>query len=115
MTKLFVGGLAYSVTNSQLEETFKQFGQVQSAQVITDKYSGQSKGFGFVEMVNDEEAQKAILELNGKPFEGRTLGVSVARPREENRDRSFSNDRGGDRGGSRGGNDRSSFNRGGRR
>lgn len=83
MTKLFVGGLPYATTNDQLLEMFSKFGQVSSAVIVTDKFSGQSKGFGFVEMQNDAEAQKAISELNGTSMEGRTIGVSVARPREE--------------------------------
>ncbi len=83
MTKLFVGGLPYSINNQSLEDLFKPFGQVLSAQVITDKFTGQSKGFGFVEMADDAEAQKSISELNGSALEGRTLGVSVARPRED--------------------------------
>lgn len=85
MTKLFVGGLPYSVTSQSLEDLFKKFGQVNSAIIITDKFSGQSKGFGFIEMANDIEAQKAISELNGTSLENRTLGVSVARPREDKR------------------------------
>ncbi len=83
MTKLFVGGLSYSINNQALEDLFKKFGQVMSAQVITDKFTGQSKGFGFVEMSVDSDAQKAIQELNGKTLENRTLGVSVAKPRED--------------------------------
>ena len=83
MTKLFVGGLSYSTNNQSLNDLFSKYGQVTSATVITDKYTNQSKGFGFVEMVNDTEAQKAIKELDGSDYEGRKLGVSVARPRED--------------------------------
>lgn len=83
MTKLFVGGLPYAVTNQQLEELFAQHGQVTSATIITDRYSGQSKGYGFVEMQNDDEAQAAISALDGSEVSGRKIGVSVARPREE--------------------------------
>lgn len=83
MTKLFVGGLPYAVNNSELQQMFASFGTVQSAQVITDKFSGQSKGFGFVEMADDQEAQAAINALNGSDFQGRKLGVSVARPKED--------------------------------
>jgi cold-inducible RNA-binding protein len=83
MTKLFVGGLTYAKTSQDLQAMFEEFGQVQSAQVIVDKYSNQSKGFGFVEMTNDEEAQNAIKALDGKDVDGRKLGVSVAKPREE--------------------------------
>lgn len=93
MTKLFVGGLPYSVNNQTLEEMFTKFGQVTSAQVITDKFTNQSKGFGFVEMPNDDEAQKAIQELNGTSLDNRTIGVSVARPREDKPRRDFGDNR----------------------
>lgn len=86
MTKLFVGGLPYSVDNAKLNEMFAAFGAVVSANVITDKYTNQSKGFGFVEMTSDDDAQKAIKALDGSDYEGRRLGVSVAKPREEHRD-----------------------------
>lgn len=85
MTKIFVGGIPYSITNQTLEEMFAKFGTVSSAQIIMDKYSGQSKGFAFVEMPEDGEAQKAIQALDGSEIDGRKIGVSVARPREENR------------------------------
>ena len=84
MTKLFVGGLSYSLNNDALADLFKQFGEVTSAQIITDKFTGQSKGFGFVEMADDAAAQTAISQLDGSMVENRKLGVSVARPREEN-------------------------------
>lgn len=84
MTKLFVGGIPYSISNQQLEELFAKFGAVSSAQIVMDKFSGQSKGFAFVEMSSDEDAQKAVKELDGYGFEGRKIGVSVARPREDN-------------------------------
>ncbi len=87
MTKLFVGNLPYSTTNDELTNMFLAFGQVASATVVTDKFSGRSKGFGFVEMDNDDEAQKAIADLNGKDMGGRAMVVSVARPREERPDR----------------------------
>lgn len=107
MTKLFVGGLAYSVTNQQLTDLFNQFGQVDSANVIFDKFSNQSKGFGFVEMPNDSEANEAINKLNGSTFEGRTLGVSVARPKEDRPNNGGFDNRGGgnnrNSGGGRGG------------
>jgi RNA recognition motif-containing protein len=83
--KLYVGNLAYGVSNSELEELFSPFGAVQSAQVITDRETGRSKGFGFVEMANDDEAQAAIQGLNGKDMNGRPLTVNEARPREERR------------------------------
>lgn len=83
MTKLFVGGLPYSVDSQKLNEMFAIFGAVVSAVVIMDKYTNQSKGFGFVEMSDDQAAQEAISKLNGSDLEGRTLGVSVAKPRED--------------------------------
>jgi RNA recognition motif-containing protein len=83
MTKLFVGGLSYSINSQGLQTMFEAFGQVQSAQVVMDKYTNQSKGFGFVEMADDNEAQAAISALNETEVEGRKIGVSVARPRED--------------------------------
>lgn len=82
-TKLYVGGLAYAVTDDQLRELFEACGKVESAQVIVDRDSKQSKGFGFVEMSTDEEAQAAIKELSGKEVGGRAIIVNAARPREE--------------------------------
>lgn len=81
--KLYVGGLSYSTTQDSLKDYFSQAGAVMSAIIITDKMSGRSKGFGFVEMGSDEEAQKAIEMFDGKEFEGRTLTVNEARPMEE--------------------------------
>jgi RNA recognition motif-containing protein len=94
-TKLFVGGLAYSVNDDQLKDLFAAAGTVVSAQVIVDKYSNQSKGFGFVEMSSEEEAKKAIDELNGKDFEGRSIAVNEARPQERREPRSFGGGGGG--------------------
>ena len=82
-TKLYVGNLGYGIGDSDLEKLFSAYGSVRSAQVIKDRYSGQSKGFGFVEMGSNQEAQAAIAALNGKEIEGRTLTVNEARPREE--------------------------------
>lgn len=82
-TKLYVGSLPYSTTEQQLNELFSQYGTVQSAKVITDRYTGQSRGFGFVEMATGEEAQKAIAALNGSSLGGRTLVVNEARPQEK--------------------------------
>jgi RNA recognition motif-containing protein len=79
-TKLYVGGLSYSTTSENLREYFAQCGTVESATVITDKFSGQSRGFGFVEMSTSEEAQAAIAKLNDQAFEGRRLAVNVANP-----------------------------------
>lgn len=78
--KLFVGGLSWDTTNESLQNFFAQIGTVVSATVITDKFSGKSKGFGFVEMSSPEEAQQAMQELNGKALDGRTIAVSEARP-----------------------------------
>lgn len=82
-TKLYVGSLPYSTTEQQLSELFAQYGTVQSAKVITDRYTGQSRGFGFVEMATGDEAQKAIAALNGSSLGGRTLVVNEARPQEK--------------------------------
>ena len=90
--KLYVGNLGYGVTSSDLEQMFAPFGTVESAQVITDRDTGKSKGFGFVEMSSDAEAQAAIAAMSGKQMGGRSLTVNEAKPRE---------DRGG--GGGRGG------------
>ena len=80
--KLYVGNLDYNVSKSDLEQMFGAFGAVDSAQVITDRDSGRSKGFGFVEMKSDSEAQAAISALNGKSIDGRALIVNEARPQE---------------------------------
>jgi RNA recognition motif-containing protein len=96
--KLYVGNLDYSVTSADLQQLFSQNGSVQSADVIMDKMSGRSKGFGFVEMATDEEAQAAIAALNGKDYSGRALTVNEAKPRPEG-----GGGGGGGRGGSRGG------------
>jgi RNA recognition motif-containing protein len=81
--KLYVGNLGYGITSSDLEQLFAAFGSVQSAEVIADRETGRSKGFGFVEMSSDQEAQAAIEGLNGKEHESRALTVNEARPREE--------------------------------
>src|SRR6516162_10039003 len=81
--KLYVGNLTYGVTDSQLEQLFAAHGTVQSAQVIMDRDTGRSKGFGFVEMGSDQEAQAAIQALNGKEVDGRSLTVNEAKPRTE--------------------------------
>jgi RNA recognition motif-containing protein len=92
--KLYVGNLSYDTNDSDLQQLFAEYGTVQSAQVIMDRDTGRSKGFGFVEMGSDQEAQAAINGLNGKEAGGRSLTVNEARPRE---------DRGGGRGGYGGG------------
>ena len=101
--RLYVGNLSFSVTSQGLEELFAQFGAVQSAQVVQDRESGRSKGFGFVEMGDDNAAQEAIRGLNEKEFEGRNLTVNEARPREERSGGGGGRGYGGGRGGSRGG------------
>ena len=95
-SKLYVGNLSYNATGSDLEQLFAQHGQVSSAEIIADRDTGRSKGFGFVQMGSDAEAQAAIAALNGQEFDGRALTVNVAKPREER-------PRGGGGGGYRGG------------
>jgi RNA recognition motif-containing protein len=105
--KLYVGNLGYGIGDSDLEKLFTTYGSVRSAQVIKDRDSGRSKGFGFVEMGSEQEAQAAITALNGKEIDGRTLAVNEARPKEGG---------GGGRGkGSFGGRDRGGFGGSGRR
>ncbi|MGA2233365.1 MAG: RNA-binding protein [Tepidisphaeraceae bacterium] len=98
--KLYVGNLSYQVDSSELEQLFGAHGQVVSAQIINDRDTGRSKGFGFVEMSTDAEAQAAIAGLNGQQHQGRALTVNEARPREE---RSGGGGGGGGRGGYGGG------------
>ncbi|HET7439292.1 MAG TPA: RNA-binding protein [Nitrospira sp.] len=81
-SKIYVGGLPYSTTEQQLSDLFAVHGAVASARIITDKFTGQSRGFGFVEMSSDSEAQAAITALNGTQLGGRTLTVNEARPQE---------------------------------
>ncbi len=102
--KLYVGNLSYDTSDSDLQQLFEQYGSVQSAQVIMDRDSGRSKGFGFVEMSNDQEGEAAIAGLNGKEVGGRSLTVNEARPRE---------DRGGGGGRSGGGGGRGGYGGGG--
>lgn len=88
-TKLFVGSLSWGVNDDMLREFFEQCGTVDSAKVIVDRDTNRSKGFGFVEMSNDDEAKAAIDQLNGKELDGRAINVSEARPREERPARSY--------------------------
>lgn len=81
--KLYVGGIPYSTTEDDLKAVFAEIGEVTSSAIIIDKMTGRSKGFGFIEMANDADADKAIEEMNGKDFQGRTLTVNEARPLEE--------------------------------
>ena len=80
---IFVSNLSYRISNDDLKSLFEEYGAVKSANVITDKFSGRSRGFGFVEMDNEEEANKAIEELNQADYDGKTIQVSVAKPRED--------------------------------
>lgn len=93
--KLYVGNLSWGTTQDSLAQAFAQAGTVESASIITDKFSGRSKGFGFVEMSTDEEAQKAIEMFNGKEMDGRQLTVNEARPMTDKPRRDFGGDRGG--------------------
>ena len=115
---IFVGSLPFSIEEADLRESFEAYGAVDSVKIITDKFTGRSKGFGFVEMSNDEEAQKAINELNGATVQGRAIVVNKSEPKPEGERRSFNSGggRGGDsRGGygGGGGNSRGGDNRGG--
>ena len=109
-SKLYVGNLSYATTSSDLEQLFAQHGTVQSAEVIADRETGRSKGFGFVQMASDEEAQAAIEALNGQTIEGRALTVNVAKPRE---DRPRGGGGGGGYGGGGGGGGRGGYGGGG--
>src|SRR6516165_8678294 len=110
--KLYVGNLSYDFGDGELQQLFEAFGTVQSAQVIMDRDTGRSKGFGFVEMGSDQEAQAAITGLNGKDVGGRSLTVNEARPKAEGGGRGGS---GGGRGGSGGGGGRGGYGGGGGR
>ncbi|MNK48731.1 RNA recognition motif [compost metagenome] len=95
---IFVSNINYATKDYQLQELFEEFGEVTSAKIITDRDTGRSKGFGFVEM-GDEEGKQALDALNQKEFNGKILNVTEARPREEKPRRSFDNNRGGGYGG----------------
>jgi len=124
---IFVGSLPFSIEEADLRESFEAYGTVDSVKIITDKFTGRSKGFGFIEMSNDDEAQKAIDELNGATVDGRAIVVNKSEPKPEGERRSFNNSRpggsysggnsrGGDsRGGYGGGNSRGGNDRGGNR
>lgn len=105
---IYVGNLSYGLSQNDLQELFAQFGPVKSANIIEDRETGRSKGFGFVEMENTEDGEKAIEGLNGEAIDGRNLTVNVARPREERPPRRDGGGGGGrgDRGGRGGRNDR---------
>lgn len=97
--RIYVGNLSYQVTDEELRQAFEAFGEVSSANVIMDKFSGQSKGFGFVEMSSKSEAEAAISSLNGKDLKGRALNVNEARPRPGPGGEGGGGGRGGGRGG----------------
>jgi len=101
---LFIGSLAYATTDDSLKAFFETIGEVTSARVVTDRDSGRSKGFGFVEFADEANNQKAVDDLNGKELDGRAINVNLARPKEDRPRRDFngggSNDRGGNGGGS---------------
>lgn len=103
---IFVGSLPWSIEEADLRESFEAYGAVDSVKVITDKFTGKSKGFGFVEMPNDEEGQKAIDELNGATVQGRAIVVNKSEPKPEGERRSFNNNRSGGGGYGGGGNSR---------
>ena len=96
---IFVGSLPFSIEEADLRESFEAYGTVDSVKIITDKFTGRSKGFGFVEMENDTEAEKAIQELNGATVDGRTIVVNKSEPKPEGERRSFNNNRSGGSGG----------------
>ncbi|MBC7440898.1 MAG: RNA-binding protein [Flavobacterium sp.] len=96
---IFVGSLPFSIEEADLRESFEAYGAVDSVKIISDKFTGRSKGFGFVEMTNDEEAQKAIDELNGATVQGRAIVVNKSEPKPEGERKSFNG--GGNRGGGR--------------
>lgn len=101
--KLYVGNLPYSANDSSLKEKFSAFGSVESSKVITDRDTGRSKGFGFVEMGSEEDAEAAISKLNGTDFEGRSMVVTEAKPMAPREDRGGRSGGGGGFGGNRGG------------
>lgn len=113
--KIYVGNLSYQVTEDELRDVFAAHGQVDSATIIKDKFSGQSKGFGFVEMANKEEAEAAISTLNGTDLQGRRINVNEARPRPEGGRGGSGGGGGGGRGGFGGGGGGGGGGRGGRR
>ena len=100
---IFVGSLPFSAEEADLRDSFEVYGAVVSVKIITDKFTGRSKGFGFVEMENEEDGVRAINELNGSTFGGRTIVVNKSEPKPEGERRSFNNNRSGGGGFSRGG------------
>jgi RNA recognition motif-containing protein len=98
---IFIAGLSFKVNDADLANLFEEYGPISSAKVITDRQTGRSKGYGFVEIEDNEKAEKAIAELNGAEYDGRTIALSEARPKEERPHRDFNG--GGSRGGNGGG------------
>jgi len=103
MKNIFVSNLSFRINDEDLKQAFTDYGTVNSAKVIKDNFSGRSRGFGFVEMTNDEEALKAIEELNNAEFDGKVMTVSEARPKSDRKPGGYGDSRGGGHGGSRGG------------
>lgn len=103
MKNIFVSNLSFRINDEDLKQAFTDYGEVNSARVIKDNFSGRSRGFGFVEMKNDEEADKAIEELNNAEFDGKVMTVSIARPKTDRKPGGFGDSRGDSRGGSGGG------------
>ena len=101
---IYLGNLSYSATENSIRDLFEGYGSVTTVKIVTDKFTGSSRGFGFVEMANDDEAQKAIAEINGKELDGRALTVNEARPMEPRAPRTGGGFGGGSRGGFGGGN-----------
>ena len=101
---IYISGLSYNVNDTDLNELFKEYGEVSSARVITDRETGRSRGFGFVEMPNEEEGQKAIEELNGAEYDSKVIAVSIAREKTERSSFGGNRGRGNGGGGFRGGN-----------
>ena len=113
-TKIYVGNLPFSTTSQDLESIFGEFGTVESANLIADRETGRSRGFGFVEMSNKEEGDAAIASMNGKELDGRALTVNEAKPREDRGGSGGRGGYGGGRGNSRGGNRGGGYGGGGR-
>lgn len=103
MKNIFVSNLSFRINDDDLQQAFADYGTVTSAKVIKDNFSGRSRGFGFVEMTNDDEAAKAIEELNNAEFDGKVMTVSEARPKADRKPGGFGGSRGGGHGDSRGG------------
>lgn len=110
---IFVGSLPFTAKEADLRESFEAYGSVESVKIITDRETGRSKGFGFVEMPDEEEGTAAIEGLNGSDFGGRSIVVNKSEPKPQGERRSFNNNRSGGYGNNRGGGDRGGYNRGG--